>query len=53
MTLKGGMQKVYEKMENDPQTQKLYTYLMEGGLNEGHSGKGVFCDTLATPQLID
>jgi len=52
MTLKGGMSTVYQKMENDPATQKLYTSLMDGGLNDGHSGKAVFCDTLATPQLI-
>ena len=38
-------------MENDPETQKIYTSFIRGGLSKGTSGRNVFCDTLTTPQF--
>ena len=49
MTLKGGITELYKKMENDPETQKLYTYFMSDGLEKGNSGRDVFCSTLTSP----
>ncbi len=51
MTVSGGMTELYHRMENDPETQKLYTYLIRGGLSKGTSGRNVFCDTLTTPEF--
>jgi len=35
MTVAGGITELYHKMENEPETQKLYTELMSGGLEKG------------------
>ena len=51
ITVQGGMTELYEKLRDDPEYQKLYSYLMDGGLHEGKTGKSVFCDTTTSPQF--
>ena len=49
MTVIGGMTKMRNTLRDDPDTQKLYSHLMSGGLSPGHSGKDVFCNTMSSP----
>ena len=47
----GGMTKLRDKLRDDPEIQKLYTYQKGAGLKPGSSGKNVFCDTMVSRDL--
>jgi hypothetical protein len=51
MTIKGGITKLRDKLRDDPQTQKLYSYYKSGGLQPGKAGRSVFCGSATTPQF--
>ena len=37
-------------LKTDNDTQIKYTYLKSSGVEKGHAGKDVFCDTMPSPQ---
>lgn len=50
MTIRGGMTKLMGLLKTDNETQIKYTYLKSSGVEKGHAGKDVFCDTMPSPQ---
>jgi hypothetical protein len=39
MTVVGGMTKLRDKLRDDPETQKLYSYYKQGGLGQQKEGR--------------
>ena len=51
MSVEGGMTELRNKIRDDPEWQKVYERHRCGGLCEGSAGRGIFCDTMTTPQF--
>lgn len=51
MTVRGGMTQFRDKLRDNAEIQKLYSYHKCAGLCQGSTGKGVFCDATTSPQF--
>ena len=38
------------KLRDDPEYQIIYSHLRSSGVDKGHAGKDVYCDTTTAPQ---